>query len=250
MLDAVNGSTPAVRLENLTVSYDRKPAVHHLNGVFERGSLTAIAGPNGGGKTTLLKALVGILHADEGGVHIASDCVPIAYLPQSTELQRDTPLTVAELVASGFWSHSGIWGGIGKKSREIVTSALATVGLDGFEKRPLTSLSLGQLQRMLFARLIVQDAPLLLLDEPFAAVDERTISRLHDLIMSWHQEGRTIICVLHDLEMIRKSFEHCLLLARERVAWGPSAEVLHPDMLNIAGNFRGVWPTRVEPCLQ
>lgn len=247
----MNGfATPAVRLENLTVSYDRKPAVHHLSGVFEKGSLTAVAGPNGGGKSTLLKALAGILRADEGSIHIAPDCHPVAYLPQSTELQRDTPLTVAELVASGFWDKSGIWGGIGKQSRAHVASALAQVGLEGFEKRSLLSLSLGQLQRMLFARLIVQDAPLILLDEPFAAVDEHTMSRLHDLIMSWHQEGRTIICVLHDLDMIRHSFKHCLLLARENIAWGLSNEVLLPDKLIIAGNFRGVWPARVEPCLQ
>jgi zinc/manganese transport system ATP-binding protein len=251
MLNAVNASVvPAIRLENITVSYDRKPALHHLTGVFEIGSLTAIAGPNGGGKSTLLKALAGIIRPDEGVISITSNKSSIAYLPQSSELKREMPLTVAELVASGLWNRSKAFGAIKRKDREVISEALAKVGLEGFEKRSLVSLSLGQLQRMLFARLIVQDAPLILLDEPFAAVDEVTIARLHDLILSWHHEGRTIICVLHNMEMIRRSFERCLLLARDCIAWGACSEVFSPENLLMAASFQGAWPGHVEPCLQ
>lgn len=251
MLHAVNSSTiPAVRVENLTVSYDRKPAVHHISGVFEAGSLTAVAGPNGAGKSTLIKTLAGILHADEGAVHIARSQLPIAYLPQGADVQRDIPLTVLELVAAGFWSQAGAFGSIGRAQRKAACEALEKVGLGGFDRRNLASLSVGQFQRMLFARLIVQNAPLILLDEPFAGVDAQTMTRLQDLILSWHREGRTIICVLHDLEMIRTSFTRCLLMARECISWGPSHEVLRTDKLIKAGNFHAAWPAHVERCLQ
>lgn len=251
MLYALNGSTmPAIRLENLTVSYDRKPAVHHVNGAFEAGSLTAVAGPNGAGKSTLLKTIAGILRADEGSVHISGSQRPVAYLPQKADVQRDIPITVLELVSSGFWTRSGAFRTIRKQERQAAVDALEKVGLGGFEKRNLASLSVGQFQRTLFARLIVQDAPLILLDEPFAGVDALTMERLHDLIMSWHSEHRTIICVLHDLDMIRASFPRCLLMARECIAWGPSREVLRPDKLTKAGSFHGTWPAHAEPCVQ
>lgn len=240
----------AVQVENLTVSYDRKPAVHHLTGTFEAGSLTAVAGPNGGGKSTLLKALAGILRADEGAVHIARENLPIAYLPQAADVQRDIPMTALELVSSGFWHGCGSFGGIGRAERESARRALEAVGLGGFEQRNLISLSVGQFQRLLFARLIVQDAPLILLDEPFSAVDAPTMERLLDLILAWHREGRTVICVLHDLDMIRRSFIRCLLMARECIAWGPSADVLRPDKLAAAGHFLAAWPERTEPCEQ
>lgn len=251
MLNAVNGSMiPAVRLDNLTVSYDRKPAVHHVTGTFEAGTLTAIAGPNGAGKSTLLKTLAGIIRADEGAVHISSNQLPVAYLPQTAEVQRDIPLTVLELVSSGFWNRTGAFGTIRKAEREAARSALQQVGLGGFENRSLASLSVGQFQRTMFARLILQNAPLILLDEPFAGVDALTMERLLELIQAWHREHRTIICVLHDLEMIRNSFTRCLLMARECIAWGPPRDVLRSDKLVRAGSFQGAWPAHVEPCLQ
>lgn len=249
MLYAVNGATmPAVRLENLTVSYDRKPAVHHISGTFEAGTLTAIAGPNGAGKSTLLKALAGILHADEGTVHISSSQLPIAYLPQTAEVQRDIPITVLELVATGFWKRAGAFGSIHKAELQAARAALQQVGLGGFENRHIASLSAGQFQRTMFARLILQNAPLILLDEPFAGVDAYTMQRLLELIQTWHSERRTIICVLHDLEMIRNSFARCLLMARECIAWGPSNDVLRSDKLMRASSFQGAWPAHAEAC--
>ncbi len=248
---AVNGAGPAaITLDNLTISYDRKPAVHHLNGAFAAGSLTAVAGPNGAGKSTLLKALAGILHADEGQIQIANGWSPVGYLPQVAELERDIPLTVLEIVSSGFWKQCGSFHAISRRERQLALDALDLVGLGQLEHRTLASLSVGQFQRMLFARLIVQNTPLILLDEPFAAVDASTLERLLDLVLGWHRDGRTVICVLHDLDLIRHVFPSCLLLARECVAWGSPAEVLRPEKLAAAGNFHGVWPLHAELCLQ
>ncbi len=248
---AVNGGGPAaITLDNLTISYDRKPAVHHLNGAFSAGSLTAVAGPNGAGKSTLLKALAGIVRADEGQIRIDRGLSPVGYLPQVAELEREVPLTVLELVASGFWNQCGSFHTISRRERRLALDALDLVGLGTLEHRSLASLSVGQFQRMLFARLIVQDAPLILLDEPFAAVDAPTMRRLLDLMLMWHRDGRTVICVLHDLELIRRMFPSCLLLARECVAWGNPAEVLRPEKIAAAGNFQSAWPVHPELCLQ
>ncbi len=230
---------PLVTLHNLTLSYRRQPAVHHLNGEFMAGELTAIAGPNGGGKSTLLKAVAGMLPVCEGSIRFhgitRSD---IAYLPQLAEVEREFPLTILQLVTSGFWRNNGGFARITAPQIAQARQALESVGLRGFEQRSLNSLSQGQFQRALFARLLVQDAKLLLLDEPFSAIDASTTEALLRIIHRWQQEGRTVICVLHDLEMIRAHFGQCLLLAREVIAWGKPQDILQPEALFNAHTFR------------
>lgn len=241
----------AVTLNNVTISYARHPAVHHVSGTFEQGSLTAIAGPNGAGKSTLLKAIAGILTPDEGTIHIAgAGHKHIAYLPQASELQRDFPLTILHLVATGYWHKTGGLGAITPQMQRMVGTALADVGLKGFEKRTLASLSAGQFQRALFARLLVQNAPLILLDEPFTAVDADTTAHLLELIARWQSEGRTIICVLHDFDQIRTYFPQCLLLARECVAWESSERALAPERLKAMRLFHENIHSDMETCLQ
>ena len=120
----------------------------------------------------------------------------------------------------------GLMGRMGRKDNARITQALAKVGLVGFEDRAIGTLSGGQMQRALFARLILQDAQILLLDEPFTAVDESTEQDLVILLRDWHRQGRTIITVLHDLALIRQEFPESLLLAREVIGWGTSADVL------------------------
>src|SRR5262249_28762700 len=150
----------AVILSNVTVSYARHPAVHHVSGTFAQGSLTAIAGPNGAGKSTLLKAIAGILAPDEGSIHIEG-AARVAYLPQANELQRDFPLNVQTLIATGYWQKTGAFGAITPAMKQAVSQALVEVDLAGFETRSLSHLSAGQFQRVLFARLLIQDAPLI-----------------------------------------------------------------------------------------
>lgn len=217
--------TNALTLENLTLGYNRHPAVHHLDCVFESGSMTAVVGPNGAGKSTLLKSIVGLLAPMEGRVTNSGD-KRIAYLPQQSEVDRSFPLRVADLVAMGLWEDIGAFGGLSKAAQHRVADALNAVGLKRFAKRSIAALSGGEMQRVLFARLILQDADVILLDEPFAAVDARTTADLLELIRQWNRDGRTVIAVLHDHDMVREHFPNTLMLAQELVAHGPTSEVL------------------------
>lgn len=210
-----------------TWGYDRHPAVHHLSGTVDHGALLAVVGPNGAGKSTLLRGLVGILKPLAGSIDRRGvDVRDIAYLPQSAEIDRSFPISVFDFVATGLWRVTGPFGGIGSALRPKIAQALTAVGLTGFENRNIGTLSGGQMQRMLFARVVLQDARLIVLDEPFNAVDARTIADLVALLRHWHQEGRTVIAALHDIDLVRAEFPQTLLLARSVVGWGPTAEVL------------------------
>jgi zinc/manganese transport system ATP-binding protein len=228
----------AVTLENVTISYARHPAVHHVNGAFAAGSLTAIAGPNGAGKSTLLKAIAGVLPVGEGRVHIQGTTHDrIAYLPQATAYERDFPLSVLHLVCTGAWRQTGGFSAITPALHRQAMQVLEDVGMAHAASRGLGSLSAGQFQRVLFARLLMQDASLILLDEPFNALDAATTVHLLGVVSNWHRQGRTVICVLHDIAQIRQVFPDCLLLARECIAWGKTADVLHAGHLPHARFF-------------
>ncbi|WP_050465621.1 metal ABC transporter ATP-binding protein [Herbaspirillum autotrophicum] len=224
----------AIALENLTVSYRRHPALHHINGSFARGSLTAVVGPNGAGKSTLLKSMLGLVRCNSGRVINHTDTKRIAYLPQQAEIDRSFPIAVLDCVLLGYWQRSGLLGGINADMVERARQALAAVGLDGFARRPIASLSVGQFQRVLFARILLQDAELIMLDEPFSAIDTRTTNDLLRIIATWHGEQRTVIAVLHDYEQVRRAFPQTLLLARNVVAWGDTEQVLCHDNLHRA----------------
>lgn len=238
----MSAATPIVRLDDLTLAYRRQPAVHHVSGSFAGGSLTAVVGPNGAGKSTLLKGIMGLLPISQGSVHLGGVARrDIAYLPQANELDRSFPLDVADLVSLGAWRDAGIFGGIRGRTRDRIAEAIDAVGLAGFEHRSIGTLSGGQLQRALFARVLVQDARLLLLDEPFNAIDTRTVLDLMAIVRRWHGEQRTVIAVLHDMELVREHFPETLLIARELVGWGPTAEILQPDRLKTARQISESW---------
>ena len=219
--------TYALAFENLTLGYDRHPAVHRLDGEVADGSLTAVVGPNGAGKSTLLKGVTGVLSPLAGQVRFGT-CTrnDIAYLPQQSDIDRSFPITVVDLVAVGLWSEIGGFFGLRTAHRARVDEAISAVGLTGFERRPINSLSGGQFQRALFARLLLQDAQLVLLDEPFTAIDAGTMVDLLGVVRRWHGEGRTVIAVLHDAETVRAHFPETLMLARDLVAHGPTSRVL------------------------
>lgn len=216
-------------LHDLTLGYEHHPAVHHLSLTLPPGALVAVVGPNGAGKSTLLKALAGQLPPLGGRIDGLGTLQRVACLPQHSGIDRSFPISVQELVLLGLWHEVGALGRHSAAHRRACHEALAAVGLLGFERRAIDTLSGGQLQRALFARLILQDAPVVLLDEPFAPIDQRTTRDLLVLLHRWHAQGKTVIAVLHDLAQVREHFPHTLLLAREPVAWGPTAEVLTAD---------------------
>jgi zinc/manganese transport system ATP-binding protein len=238
-----------IRLTDLTVAYERHAAVHHVSGVFEPGSMTAIVGPNGAGKSTLLKALVGEKAVasgaiDRGGLPLAS----VGYLPQVAEIDRSFPLSVSDTVLLGAWRQSGAFGQISREMRARARGALASVGLDGFGPRPIGALSSGQFRRVLFARLLLQDAEVIILDEPFAAIDARTTEDLIRLLEGWHKQSRTIIAVLHDFEQVRAHFPQTLLIARELIAWGDTPSAMSAENLLRARAMSENWDDAQEFC--
>ncbi len=224
-----------IKFRDVTLGYDRHPAVHHLNGEVAQGALLAVVGPNGAGKSTLFRGLAGILKPLSGSIDLGGlDIRDIAYLPQSVDIDRTFPISVFDLVGTGLWRTTGFFGGMGKPARDKITQALAAVGLNGFENRSIGTLSGGQMQRMLFARALLQDARLIVLDEPFNAIDAKTSADLLALVRRWHGEGRTVLAALHDMDLVRSHFPETLLLARGPVAWGATAQVLTVENLTEA----------------
>lgn len=237
-----------ITLDNLTVSYRKQPALHHVSAQLARGSLTAVVGPNGAGKSTLLKSIMGLLPTSGGRITVAAPRARIAYLPQLAEIDRSFPIDVRDCVLLGCWPVQGAWGGVDAVALARVASALHAVGLDGFERRPIGSLSSGQLQRMLFARLLVQDADVIFLDEPFNAIDSKTTSTLLALVKQWHQQQRTVVAVLHDDAQVREHFPQTLLLARELVAFGPTAQVMTETNSRRARAMAEAWDEAADIC--
>jgi len=234
--------------ENLTLGYERHPAVHHLDGQVNSGDLLALVGPNGAGKSTLLKGLMNELRPLGGRILWPNKKPSLAYLPQRSGLNLDFPLRVADFVSLGHWPRLGAFSRVSREQRQAVDAALAQVGMAGFEKRALDSLSGGQLQRILFARLLLEDAQLLLLDEPFAAVDEQTTEDLLALIHEWNREGRTVIAVLHDLRQVTEHFPKTLLLARDALALGATAQVLTEENLARARRMQAPFDPLAPVC--
>jgi len=239
---------PLIRLHDLTLCHGRRPAVHHVSGQFAPGSLTAVVGPNGAGKSTLLRALAG-LHAPESG-RVEAPLGPgsIALLPQQAALDRSFPVTCLDVVLFGLWAETGPFRAVPKGGKDRALRALAAVGLAEFGSRPVGSLSAGQFQRVLFARVLLQDAPIILLDEPFNALDARTSADLLRVVKDWHGEGRTVIAVLHDLDLVRTEFPQTLLLARDCIGWGPTEAVLTAENRLRARRMAEGWLADAEAC--
>lgn len=232
----VNASAQAIlRFINLTAGYNRHPAVHHLNAEIAAGSMLAVVGPNGAGKSTLLKAIVGELRPMQGRVELLG-CKRenIAYLPQQSTLDNSFPIVIHDYVALGLWAQFGAFRGFNRAAQQRIDDAISAVGLSGLENRPIGQLSGGQLQRARFARVMLQDSPLVLLDEPYSAIDANTVRDLAILVRRWNAEGRTIINVLHDFSHVREEYPETLLLAREIVARGLTSEVLSEENLHRA----------------
>lgn len=238
-----------IQFNNLTLGYDLHPAVHHLTLDIQRGALLALTGPNGAGKSTLLKGIMGQLRPLDGSI----ECRDIrrhniAYLPQQSQVDRSFPITVDELVSLGAWTQTGAFGRLRMQHKKKVVGALEQIGLAGFEKRLISSLSGGQMQRVLFARLLMQEASLILLDEPFTGIDSKTTDDLLKQVALWHKSGKTVIAVLHELDVIRQHFPETLLLSRQPIAYGATETVLTDHNLAKARQLNEAFDDQAELC--
>lgn len=210
---------------SLSHMFGDKNVLHNINLTFPKGTFTAIIGPNGAGKSTLLKMCAGVLKPSQGSVNLKSG-IKRAYLPQHNQLDRHFPISVRDVLAMGFWPKIGLYSRLTQADKSRLLKALAMVGLEGLEESPISVLSGGQFQRLLFARLWLQEADLLILDEPFSAVDQPTTEDLLALLQNWVLEGKTIITVIHQLPLAEHYIPQSILLNRSVIAQGLSKEIL------------------------
>lgn len=216
-----------ISLNQLVLGYQGRAVAPALTGLVAKGSMTAIIGANGTGKSTLLKTLLKLQVPVSGQLSFTDGSAPrIAWLPQLAEMERQFPATVYDVVCMGAWPARGLFSALNRKHRLQIADAIERVGLSAYSKKPIEMLSGGQFQRMLFARLLVQNAPLVLLDEPFTGVDSQTSDFLMSLICQMHQAGQTVMAVLHDNERVSRHFPQVLLLTKDHVHWGDADDVL------------------------
>lgn len=219
-----------ITLTHVTCQYRGVTAVEDVSGVFAPASMTAIIGPNGAGKTTLLRAIAGV-HPPASGTIAKTGLAQtrIALLPQAGRMERGFPISCADVVALGAIPHIGVFAALPAEAAARVAAALVRVGLAGLERRLVGTLSAGQFQRVLWARLLVQDAEVILLDEPTANVDAASEAVFRDMLADWQRAGRTVIAVLHDIDLVRTMFPNTVMLARRLIAWGPTDTVLSAE---------------------
>lgn len=239
----MNAAPITVELVDASFGWHGRAALRAVSGSFAPGGMTAVVGPNGAGKSTLIKGIMGVLRPMTGSVRIqGAGRSALAWLPQAAELDRSFPTTVLDLAAMGAWRRVGAWRAFSNDELDRCMHALETVGLADCAGCGVDTLSGGQMQRALFARMLVQDAPVLLLDEPFAAVDSHTAEELMALLCGLHGQGRTVIAVLHDLDLVRDHFPESLLLSGSVVAWGDTTATLSEAHLKTARQrHAGAW---------
>lgn len=215
-----------IELDNLVAGYDGLAITPALSGTLEAGSMTAIVGLNGCGKSTLLKTLAGFLPPVSGALRWPGGRPTVGWLAQRHMLESQFPLTVRDVVSQGAWPRVSLLRGL-RGERRRIDETLERVGLSAMAASPIGSLSGGQFQRMLFARVMVQQAPLVMLDEPFTGIDEATSRALMALIIGMHQQGQTVLAVLHDNQRVMKYFPQTLFLGPQNtLCWGETRDVL------------------------
>ncbi|MEM1161718.1 MAG: metal ABC transporter ATP-binding protein [Pseudomonadota bacterium] len=228
--------TAIAEIRNLSLGYPGLSLFRGLNLDIQTGTTLAVLGANGSGKTTFVRALLGLMAPLEGRIAWpAGEPGGVGYLAQLTEFDRRFPIRVRDLAAMGGWKWLGLRSGLDRAGRNRVAAALEEAGVLDLADRSLHTLSGGQLQRTLFARVILQDAPLILLDEPFAAVDQSTEAHLLTLIGRWKAQGRAVVLVVHDLSSVLDHCSHALLLGAGSATHGPVRQTLSPERLVAQG---------------
>jgi len=244
------GNEWALEVEDLTVAYADQPVLWDVDLQVPAGVKMAIIGPNGAGKSTLVKAAMGLVRPVAGEVRIfgrprESARGQIAYVPQRATLSWDFPTDVLDVVTMGTYGRLGWFHRSGAVQRQQAEAALEQVGMTAFLRRPIAELSGGQQQRVLLGRALVQDAPIIILDEPFQGVDAPTERAIIDVLDGLAEEGKTIIVVHHDLQTVPEYFDSVLLLNVRAIDSGPVSEVFTEENLRLTfGGRVGVLETR------
>lgn len=232
-----------LRFSDVTVRFNRRAALESITEQVRCNSLTAIVGPNGAGKTTLLRSILGWHPLSTGEIRIgdshAHHALPrLAYLPQRAEIDWDFPVTVGAVVEQGRYPHLGPFRSFSRGDREAVAKAIQEMGLESMVNRQIRFLSGGQQQRVFLARALAQGADIFLLDEPFSSLDMRATEDLLALFQEWKTQGRTLLAVVHDLNMAKRAFDHVLLLRSKLIASGePSSVLTEPNLQAAYGSL-------------
>lgn len=236
-----NPTPETVRVEGLAVRYGARVVLEDVSLSLHAGESTSLIGPNGSGKSTLLNALAGLHRPDQGSVAVLGERpeavrADIAYVLQATTTGAHLPVTAREAVAMGRYARLGALRRFTPDDRRLVDEALDRLDLLPLAKRHLNELSGGQRQRVFVAQGLVQQAAVLLLDEPLAGLDLASQKAILDVIAEERDRGRTVVTSTHDLGEAA-SADNLVLLAGRLVAAGPPDEVLTADHLAVA--YRG-----------
>ena len=223
-------SANAITVNELTVDYDGVTAIKDVYFAVRAETLTAIVGPNGAGKSTLIKALLGLIPTRTGTISCFGTSPKqyrkdISYVPQRAQIDWEFPANVFDVVAMGLYGELGLLRRFSSAHKDRVHSALTDVDMADFETRQISQLSGGQQQRVFLARSIVQDAELILLDEPFGGIDAKSEAVIVDILRRQKQNGKSIVAVHHDLSTIKDYFDDVILLNKTVTAFGPINEV-------------------------
>ena len=223
-------SANAITVNELTVDYDGLTAIEDVNFAVRAEKLTAIIGPNGAGKSTLIKALLGLIPTRTGTISCFGTSPKqyrkdISYVPQRAQIDWEFPANVFDVVAMGLYGELGLLRRFSSAHKDRVHSALTDVDMADFAARQISQLSGGQQQRVFLARSIVQDAELILLDEPFGGIDAKSEAVIVDILRSQKQNGKSIVVVHHDLSTVKDYIDDVILLNKTVTAFGPVDDV-------------------------
>lgn len=213
-------------IDNLTVSYQGQKALTNISLTIPAGKITGIIGPNGAGKSTFLKGMLGLIKTDSRAVSLGSQPIDlqkkkIAYVEQRSALDLSFPINVLEVVLLGTYPKLGLMKRPKKEDKAKALAALQTVQLEAFAKRQIGELSGGQLQRVFIARVLAQDADVIVLDEPFVGIDMTSEKVIMDILKQLKEAGKTIVIVHHDLHKVTHYFDDVIILKNHLIAAGP-----------------------------
>lgn len=232
------GAGPVVAVTDLTVQYGAVVALRDVNLTLAGSRVCGLVGLNGSGKSTLFKSLVGLVRPQHGQILLLGEPPErarrrgtVAYVAQADEVDQTFPLSVADVVVTGRYAHLGPMRRPRLRDRELVAAALARVELTQLADRPIGQLSGGQRKRVFIARALVQQAPLLLLDEPFAGVDRRSEQLIIDVLRELAAAGVTSLVATHDLNHLDTLCDEVVLLQQRVLVHDRPEVVLQPDQL-------------------